>query len=259
MYYFKINDLIRELINVIPDVIEKRIFIGCKPHCKSQIIALDELEMLKKLLKEYKIKDINNEEFKELKNSTKSAYFMKTHICEGNDNLKSSSYDNDDSYNTINSVNYNIINDQDNTKDSIKKRNKKDLFDTEIDYDYQFKLQKELNDNNKNAFQVRESNIGYGISMLTSFFLIVMGIYYLCDLVLKLSRETTLKITIVTTIVVVIAEAFLLLIRLDRDDKKNFNRANLNKNSVAYKFNLEYKNKVDKELERRNTVKQKKD
>lgn len=259
MYYFKINEEIRDLIDSIPDVKAKKIFIGCKPYCKSQIIALDELEMLKKMLKEYNIRDINIEEFKNLKNSTKSAYFMKTHICEYSENEKVKEVNKSNCINEIEDDNNDDVIEEETTIESIKNRKKKNLFDTEIDYNYQFKLQQELNDNNKNAFQVRESNMGYGISMLTSFFLIVIGIYYLCELVLKLSRETTLKITVVSTIVVIIAEAFLLLIRLDRDDKKNFNRMSLNKNSVAYKFNLDYKNKVDKELERRNNLKQKKD
>lgn len=184
---------------------------------------------------------------------------MKTHICEYSENEKVKEVNKSNCINEIEDDNNDDVIEEETTIESIKNRKKKNLFDTEIDYNYQFKLQQELNDNNKNAFQVRESNMGYGISMLTSFFLIVIGIYYLCELVLKLSRETTLKITVVSTIVVIIAEAFLLLIRLDRDDKKNFNRMSLNKNSVAYKFNLDYKNKVDKELERRNNLKQKKD
>ena len=81
MIYFKINEKINELVQLVPDVKNKKIFLGCKPFCKSQIIALDELELMRKLLKEANIKDITIDELREIKSSTKSAYYLNHHVC----------------------------------------------------------------------------------------------------------------------------------------------------------------------------------
>ena len=54
MIYFKLNDEISNLINLIPEVQKREITLGCKFYCNKQVIALDELQLLNKLLKQNK-------------------------------------------------------------------------------------------------------------------------------------------------------------------------------------------------------------
>mmetsp|Transcript_18650 Transcript_18650/g.19295 ORF Transcript_18650/g.19295 Transcript_18650/m.19295 type:complete len:272 (+) Transcript_18650:13-828(+) len=255
MHYLKLNDEIKDLIQLIPEVQNKKIFLGCKPFCKSQIIATDEFELLRKLLKENNIKDISSEEFKRLKSSTKVAYFLNHHVCSApctNNTQKSTSSelstDKDSEESQMNEEE--IL--KELARDKIPEKEKPGLFDPNIDYDNLNKLQKEINEESgKYSFSTRESNLNYGINILGSFLLIAIGTYCFCDFILGLKKETTLKITIVVTIVVLIAEAFLLIIRLDKDTKREIRGKGLDKKSFAYKFNREYRERVDKELQER--------
>lgn len=245
MHYLKLTDEIVSYINQIPEVKSKKIFIGCKPHCNSQIIALDELELMRKLLKQNEIKDFSSEEFKSLKNSTRMAYFLNTHICQ---ELPKSVSEKESEQERLRIEQEEFI--KELSKDKIPEKEKPSLFDPKIDYEYLSKRQEEHNLEaiGRNSFSFKESNLSYGISIIGSFFLIIMGIYYFCQIVLGLSKETTLKVTIVCSIIVLIAEAVLLMMRLDKESKKEIRGKKLNKKSFAYQFNLKYKEKVDNEI-----------
>jgi hypothetical protein len=253
MHYLKLTDEIRDLIGLLPEVKNKKINLGCKPYCKSQIIANDELELLKKLLKESKIKDLSTEEFRNLKQSTKTAYYVNYHTCQADESNKvqreAEKLQSEEERNRILQEEL----EKELLKDKVPEKEVPHMFSAKLDYEYLGKLQKEINDeaSGKNSFSVKESNLSYGMSTLGSFFLIVIGAYYFCDIILQLNKENTYKITMVITIIVLLAEAILLMIRLDKDNNKVIQGKGLNKKSFAYKFNSEYREKVDKELEKR--------
>ena len=60
MFYLIINEQIRKYIDMIKDV-----HFGCKKYCPLQIIALDEMELLRKKLKKIDI-DLSNEELENM-------------------------------------------------------------------------------------------------------------------------------------------------------------------------------------------------
>lgn len=252
MHYLKLNDELKNLISLVPDVKNKKIFLGCKPFCKSQIIALDELELMRKLLKESKIKDISPEEFLELKSSTKSAYYVNYHSCKYEETKSSNNNENNNEKETSNNYNEKEIL-AELKKDKVPEKEKPGLFKPNLDYEYMTKVQEELNNEaaNKHKFSVRESNLGYGFNIIGSFFLVCFGCYYFCDMLLNLKKENTYKIMIVVSVVVLIAEAFLLMIKLDKETKNEIRGKGLDKTSFAYKFNKEYREKVDNEISKR--------
>ena len=75
MFYLIINEQIRKYIDMIKDK-----HFGCKKYCPLQIIALDEMELLRKELKKIDI-DLTNDEYNKLLKSTESKYFHNIHIC----------------------------------------------------------------------------------------------------------------------------------------------------------------------------------
>ena len=249
MYYFKINELIAELISQVPNVKEKKNFIGCKPYCKSQIIALDELELIKKLLKEHNIRDISSEEFKEIKASTKSAYYINLHCCVVPEEKKAE-IEEEERKKQEEYYGQELLKDR-------KRIEEKFLFDPKIDHDYIFKKQQEANKVSGPTYSLRESTMSYGVSILVSFFLIFMGTYFFCDWVLEMKKSNTYKITIVVSVIVLITEAILLIIKLDKDNAKYIQTKGLNKNSIAYKFNSDYRNKIENEVNKKKKVHQK--
>jgi hypothetical protein len=77
--------------------------------------------------------------------------------------------------------------------------------------------------------------------MIGSFFLIVYGSYYLGKYVFEMKDSNTYKLVLVITIVVVIAETLLLIIKLNKDSEKVYTNKSLKENSFAYKFNRKYR------------------
>ena len=75
MFYLIINEQIRKYIDMIKDK-----HFGCKSYCPLQLIALDEMELLRKELKKIDI-DLSNEEYSKLLKSAESKYFHNVHIC----------------------------------------------------------------------------------------------------------------------------------------------------------------------------------
>lgn len=242
MIYFKLNEEISNWIKQIPEVKNREITLGCKSWCKVQVIALDELQLMVKLLRQEKIKDFTSEEFKELKNTTSPLYFRSTHVCtEDEDKIPKPSQE------------------EENEKDEKELKElfgdkiptkQKYHFKPQVDYDIMNKInsqkEKELSRGQPQSFAVRESTVSYGVNLLVSFFLVIFGTYSLCKYMLELSDSATFKITLIVSIIVMFAETFLLLIRMDKENKKDINKKGLQKTSFAYKFNKDYRQQFNK-------------
>ena len=87
--------------------------------------------------------------------------------------------------------------------------------------------------------------------MIISFFLLVIGSYYLGKYFFGLNDSNTLKLVLVITIIVFLSETCLLLLSFHREDiKRQKERIKSGKNqyysdSFAYRFNKEYRNQVN--------------
>lgn len=246
MIYFKINNEIKNLIQSLSVVKNREISLGCKHYCTKQIIALDELQLLNKLLKKENIKDMSSEEFKNLKNSTSNLSLRNLHICEDETLNKLNSKINYDNNNQQNTENEHIMN---NINIDKFPRRAPPMFRPTTDYSSLNKLEqqkeKDINNGRQHSYNMRESSASYGINLIVSFFLVIFGSFWLCKYIFELSDLSTFKITLVISIVVMFAEAMLLLIKLDKESKKEINLKGLKKGSFAYKFNKSYRDKLD--------------
>jgi len=257
MFYLKINEKIRSLIDLC-----KILKLGCRDYCKFQLIALDELELLRIELSNQKIKNITLEEFNEIKNSTEKIYFHSTHVCIHDNKLSKEKVaeqiqkeeledlelENNDNLN--NNANNNNIESNYYKSDLTKQRKKPDVMAKfRVAYDFinqDENSEEKLFAKNPNNNQIKESQntLSYGINMLVSFFLLVLGSYYLGRDYLGWSQASTLKLTLVVTIVVFFAEAFLLIIKLSKEDNFINGKASdkIKKYSLAYQLNQKYRN-----------------
>lgn len=242
MLYFRLTDEIRKLISQLPEVKERKIVLGCKSFCKLQIIASDELELLKKLLKEEKILEISIDDFNTIKASTKSAYFRNIHICEEPNKEIS-----EEEKKRLLEEEF-----QELSKDR-KPVYKPYLFDSKTDIEYIEKQRKEIEKSTlkgqPQSFAMRESTMSYGVNLLVSFFLVIFGTYSVCKYFFELSDETNFKFTLVISIIVMFAEAVLLLIKLEKESNKEISIKGLKKSSFAYKFNKNYRSQLENEEE----------
>mgnify|MGYP000974478602 CR=1 FL=1 len=230
MFYLRISDKIRELLNLCD-----QIKLGCRVYCKHQLIALDELELLRIELENLDLKKLTNEEFVDIKNSSEKIYFHNTHVCVHENNF--------DNKNSI--LEQEEDNDYDELKKSegIKQRKKVDV-NTKFRVAYDFPEEKSEEKLEGIGKQMTENSTSQGISMIASFFLIVLGSYYLGIYYLEWSKANTLKLTLVVTIIVFFAEAFLLIIKMHREDTKTYRykaSENIKNNSLAYKLNPKYR------------------
>lgn len=246
MFYLLINEKIRELINKIKDI-----HFGCKYYCPLQIIALDEMELLRKELININIFFTDNE-WKNILKSTESKYYHNTHICQyPNKEIK----EKEEKIEKESIINNNFF-----KKDKINKNRPNPFVDfNEMDKNYEiYKKQKENDEkfNNQNTFNKNNnyfSSINQGISMIGSFFLLVYGAYFLGKNILKLSDSNTYILTLIVTIIVFLSETTLMLITIQQKElkEKNFD-PNYNmkyyKNSFAYKFNKNYRNHINNPL-----------
>ena len=94
------------------------------------------------------------------------------------------------------------------------------------------------------------TSITGGFSMIISFFLLVLGSYYLGKYFLGLSDSNTLKLVLVITIIVFLSETCLLMLSLHKEDMKRQKEGvqsigGYYKDSFAYRFNKNYRNKVN--------------
>ena len=97
-----------------------------------------------------------------------------------------------------------------------------------------------------------------GLSLLISFFVIVLGAYYFGKYFFKLNDSNTLNLVIVITIIVLLSEICLILLSIHKEDLKiqeggiQYGRnIYYGQESFAYKFNKSYRNRVDNKYDRR--------
>ena len=101
------------------------------------------------------------------------------------------------------------------------------------------------------------TSITNGFSMIISFFLLVMGAYYLGKYFFKLSDSNTLKLlALVITIIVFLSETCLLLLSFHKEDMRRqkegirTGRNTYYSESFAYKLNKAYRNNVNNRYNR---------
>ena len=243
MFYLIINEQIRKYIDMIKDK-----HFGCKKFCPLQIIALDEMELLRKELKKINI-DLSNEEFSKLLKSTESKYFHNIHVCitpeeerKKEEEREMEKYLEESKRDRIPKKEVNAFLDLEQFERNYKERKKHDEEEEKI-YN---KHNKEI-DKTGNSF----TSITNGFSMIISFFLLVIGSYYLGKYFFNLSDSNTLKLVLVITIIVFLSETCLLLLSFHREDLKRQKEGIKNgknkyfRESFAYKFNKAYRNNID--------------
>jgi hypothetical protein len=234
MFYLRINEKIKDLFNL-----SGQIKLGCRVYCKHQLIALDEFELLLIELENLNLKKFTKDEIDSIKNSTEKVYFYNTHVCVHENNF-------DNKNKSIILVEDNKENNEyENLKqiEEIKQRKKNDVNEKfRVSYDFpEEKSDIKLEGLGK---QINESSTNQGISMISSFFLIVLGSYYFGIYYLEWSKANSLKLTLIVTIIVFFAEAFLLIIKMHREDTKLFRYKasdNIKNNSLAYRLNQKYR------------------
>lgn len=233
MFYLKINDQIRNYIKMVPET-----HFGCKYYCKQQLIAFDELELLRKDLKSKNV-NLTNDQFKEILQTTKSQYFVSTHNCKYPEDMpkKASSSEDESKKNDL-------------TRDKIHKKIKNPFFDEET-FEKNTKIESKRK-KQENKFNDKESRpsvasaystISSGISMIVSFFLIVIGSYFLGKSFLGLNDFNTYILMLVVTIIVFISETCLIMLKIHKEQMTNPQFQNIQKHSFAYRFNSQYRNR----------------
>jgi len=243
MFYLIINEQIRKYIDLIKDK-----HFGCKKYCPLQIIALDEMELLRKELKKIDI-DLSNEEYNKLLKSTESKYFHNVHVCitpeeerKREEQRKKEKYLEESKKDRVPKKETNAFVDFEQFEKNYKERKKHDEEEEKL-----FNKKNKEIDKTGNSF----TSITNGFSMIISFFLLVIGSYYLGKYFFGLSDSNTLKLVLVITIIVFLSETCLLLLSIHKEDLKKQKegiRSGQNKyysNSFAYRFNKDYRNRID--------------
>jgi hypothetical protein len=234
MFYIKINDTIREYLNSVRDTFK----LGCKDFCRFKLIALDEMELLRKELELKGIKTFTNEEFKELLKNSDKIYFNSIHLCDDSRPKE----ENSESLNDTTSVEDELVMNE-LKKDKVREINKKKYFDSgapEYREDDSTNYNQSITENKKIK---TENSLSYAFSMVGSFFLIVLGSYYLGKHFFGMQDSSTYKLVLVITIIVLISEMFLLIIKLNKSDDNKLMPEKLKDTSFAYRFNKKYREK----------------
>ena len=221
---------------------------GCKKFCPLQIIALDEMELLRKELKKIDI-ILSDEEYKNLLKSSEPKYFHSIHICitpeeerKREEEREMERYLEESKKDRIPKKEVNAFIDFEKFEQNYKERKKQEERDEKL-----------FNSHNKNIDRTGSSitSITSGFSMIVSFFLLVIGSYYLGKYFFGLSDSNTLKLVLVITIIVFLSETCLLMLSLHKEDMKRQKEGKTNsssgyfKDSFAYRFNRIYRNRVD--------------
>jgi hypothetical protein len=243
MFYLLINDQIRKYIDMI-----KGKHFGCKKYCPLQIIALDEMELLRKELKKIDI-DLSNDEYNKLIKSTESKYFHNVHICITPEEEKKREEEKEREKFL-----------EESKKDRIPKKEVNAFVDVD-QYEKNYEERKKHDEEEKNLFNKKNTEIDKtgnsltsitnGFSMIISFFLLVIGSYYLGKYFFGLNDSNTLKLVLVITIIVFLSETCLLLLSFHKEDLKRQKegiKTGQNRyysDSFAYRFNKEYRNQVN--------------
>lgn len=248
MLYLKVNEKIRELMDLVKDSFK----LGCKDYCKYKLIALDEFELLRKELEYKNLKKISDEEYKELIKSTESVYFHNTHVCFDPNSSKAPTVESDG------------VPDEEEIlrefqKDKIREINKKrPYFEAKMpdhdEFEYIRKMQEESDPSKSKSELAKmrtESSLTYALSMVGSLLLLALGGYYLGKYFLGMSDSNTYKLVLVITIVVMLSEMILLILKLNREtEKKLQTNKKLRENSFAYKFNKKYRDQFIPEMKK---------
>ena len=248
MFYLIINEQIRKYIDMIKDK-----HFGCKKFCPLQIIALDEMELLRKELKKINVY-LSDEDFKNLLKSSEPKYFHSIHTCitpeeerKHEEQREMEKYLEESKKDRIPKKEVNAFVDFEKFEQNYNERKKQEERDKKI-----------FNTNKKNIDRTGSSiaSITSGFSMIVSFFLLVIGSYYLGKYFFGLSDSNTLKLVLVITIIVFLSETCLLLLSLHKEDMKRQKEGKQNigsyfKDSFAYRFNKEYRNRVDNKYNKR--------
>ncbi len=77
--------------------------------------------------------------------------------------------------------------------------------------------------------------------MVGSLFLLALGSYYMGIYLLNLSDSATYKLVLVVTIVVMLSEMILVVIKMHRESEKTLTPKKIKESSFAYKFNKKYR------------------
>jgi len=234
MFYIKINETIRELLDSVRDSFK----LGCKVFCRFQLIALDEMELLRKELELKGLKKFTNEDFKEFLKNSEKVYFNSIHICE---DLKTK--DDNESPDSINDLIEDELIMTEIKKDKVRKVHKEKYFDSGIPEHKEDDPILNSATHSENKKIKTENSLSYAFSMVGSFFLIVLGSYYLGKHFFGMQDSNTYKLVLVITIIVLISEMFLLIIKLNKSDESNLLPEKLKERSFAYRFNKKYREK----------------
>ena len=234
MFYIKINEQIKEYLNSVRESFK----LGCKDFCRFQLIALDEIELLRKELELKGIKKFSNDEFTEFLKASEKIYFNSIHVCD----------DSKPKEENLDSINDACLDDEfvmnELKKDKIREINKNKYFDTGA-ADHSIKEDEFVKYGGADDIQKikAESSLSYAFSMVGSFFLIVLGSYYLGKYFFKMEDSSTYKLILVITIIVLISEMFLLIIKINKTDQTKLNPGKIKERSFAYRFNKKYREK----------------
>jgi hypothetical protein len=240
MLYLKINEKIRELIDLVKDSFK----LGCKDYCKFGLIALDEFELLRKELAFKNLFNLTDQEYKEIIKSTESVYFHNIHLCTSADPIKKiesleSESDTEISHEEV------LKRLKEDKVASLEK--KKEYFSHKSpDYfDSEFEKKKEEESLTKSEIlKIRtENTLTYALSMVGSFFLLAFGSYYLGKYILGFNDSNNLKLVLVISIITLICEMVLFVLKMNKEDQKNVTFNRIKESSFAYKFNKKYREK----------------
>lgn len=244
MFYLIINEEIRKYINML-----KHRHFGCKYFCPLQLIALDEMELLRKELEKINVK-LTNEEYLQLIKCAENKYYHNVHICNTPEEERKKEEEKE---------RRRIM--EELNKETIAKREENPFVNFK-EFEMNYRLRKEQEEKNDRLFNPHKissktggnfGSVTNGFSMIASFFLLVFGAYYLGKYFFGLSDANNYKLILVVTIVIFISETCLLLLKMHREDMKiqssNMHKNGFDKywqNSFAYKFNKNYRNQINK-------------
>jgi hypothetical protein len=228
---------------------------GCKKFCPLQIIALDEMELLRKELKKINI-CLSDEDFKNLLKSSEPKYFHSIHTCitpeeerKHEEQREMEKYLEESKKDRIPKKEVNAFVDFEQFEKNYQERKKHDEEEEKL-----------FNKNNREIDKTGKSftSITNGFSMIISFFLLVIGSYFLGKYFFGLNDSNTLKLVLVITIIVFLSETCLLLLSFHKEDlkrqkeiiQKGESHNKYYSNSFAYRFNKDYRSSVNNRYDR---------
>ena len=191
--------------------------LGCRSSCKMNLISIDEFNLLFMLLKKQGA-IVGSEEIEKIKKKAKHIYFHSTHIC------TQPADDDEDNETTIEEL----------LKDKVFTR-EEPIFKSKLDYDAMDNRQKEEKQSIGKALKQAETSVGFGLNLLFGLFLIAYGAFQFCKSYMEMEFEPSLLVTLVVSIVTLLAETMLVIIRLGKNAKVTED------DSFAYKFNKNYR------------------